>query len=144
MIPEYQQSIEDIYKSASPEQKIQWQAIRLITGEKAAVRQLSWSSLYGGPNPGLTTFIANRLFFALQIDFGAQQVSHVSNGLIYFADATNNWNFFAQNSSTVFNTATGQANYTANYMSLKNLIFWRYFVGAHYSWVNFIGYVIVY
>lgn len=144
MIPEQHQSIEEVLKNASPEQKIQWQAIRLITGEKAAVRQLSWSTLYGGSDPGLTVFIANRLFFALQIDFGCSQPVDVNRAQVFFYNNANALSFSLQNNAMVYNPTTLQHNYLVQNVSIKNLIFWRYQNTLNYPYVNFIGYVIVY
>lgn len=143
MIPNIHQSIEEIIKSAPPQQKILWQQIRLLTGENAAIRQLS----YIGPTlADFTSYSANKLFLAIELDFSSSVASNPSAaaGLVAIYDQTNTISGYFANNAPYWDATAAAPRYMPNNISLKNYLFSRILFAAPYNTLKFIGYKIAF
>jgi len=142
MIPNIAQSIDDIIKNATPTEKILWQQIRLLTGENASIRQFYFSG-YLAAATDLTTYAANKLFLALEINCGFTGNPVPGNYFAAFFDAANNVNLSFENSSLMWNATTAAFNKTGNPLILHNILFSRVNVG-NYLCIKMIGFKITY
>lgn len=138
MIPNIHQSIDEIILSSSPEQKILWQQVRLLTGENAAVRQL----YYCGPLIGseFATYDANKLYLAYQIE--ASRITllwSVAIAAMQFFDENNVSRYMEINNSTLWNSTTAAPNNVSNSAIHRNIYFGRIDL-YQYTHIKFIGY----
>jgi len=142
MIPNIAQSIDDIIKSATPEQKVLWQSVRQITGENAAIQQF----LFFGPFAGteFLTYSPNRLWLALEMTVSNQITTANSNpGKV---DLYNELNILAttlNNNSIIYDSVAALPKYYMNCVNEKNIYFSR-IVGTTMSLMKFIGFKIIY
>lgn len=138
MIPNIHQSIDEIIKVSSPEQKILWQHVRLLTGENAAVRQL----FYYGPLAGseFATYDANKLYLACVL--GASRLAltwATAIAALQIFDENNIARFMLSNNSSLWNSTTAAPNNVANSIEANNIYFGRLDVFV-YTHIRFIGY----
>lgn len=125
MIPNIAQSIDDIIKGATPEQKILWQHVRLLTGENASIRQLFYHGSTAGAGAEFITYSANKLYLctkfiatgsaAVGLNLFSAQIHNEANTIIY-----------ALNNSIPYWDATAAAvRYANNSFEYKNFVFSR-------------------
>ena len=140
MIPEYQQSIEDVLKAASPEQLILWQQLRLITGQNAAIRQL----YYQGPIAGseFLTYLNTKLYVCLKL-FSTYDVFYTGGGNITLYDQSNAANCKITNQAPFWNITAATTGAAFNAIDIKDFYFSR-ITNSLYSHMIFIGYRIIY
>jgi len=141
MIPNFAQSVEEIIRCSTPEQKILWQNARLIAGEQAAVRQLYYCGATA--NADLNTYVAGKFFVCYSLIFshsGGNLASVTGMKTIIF-DHLNAQCLQAISAVPVWNTTTAAHNYTNPSTELKNFIFGRFEVGD-FNFCRFIGYKI--
>lgn len=143
MIPNIHQSIDEIIRAASPVEKLMWQQIRLLTGERAAIRQLHYCGTITGSE--FVTHSPNKLYLGLEVDFGPDATPRAAAPLIAFYNEANA--IFKQdaNNSTYWDTTAAAMKYVPNSFSLNNVLFWRVTTTAnYYNFIAFKGYRINY
>lgn len=143
MLPDIHQSIEEILKAASPEQLILWSQSRLLCGENAAIRPISYTgNLTGSEFTGAG--VPRRLYIGYLIE-----LSYTSSGGATDAPTTivtPTGNFILRNQSATYNSGTAQYFYAYNSISVKNYLFTQLVevFGGIITKLNFIGYRITY
>lgn len=136
------QSISEILETSSPEQKIVWEQIMLLTGENCAVRKLSYTGALAGSE--FATYQNTKLYLAYNIEVSGIGTLLINAAICYFANELNAWFFGAQNNAVIYNTTAAAITYFPNNVSIKNLYFSRMFFAAGYTYLNFQGYRIIY
>jgi len=137
MIPNIHQSINEIIESASPEQRVLWQQIRLMTGEQSAVRQYSYQGLIAGSE--LIVYSANKIYLALEL-CASSTVGFGSIGSLLLSGAGDANMFYLRNNNSVWNTTAAGIQVIPNDIVAKNLWFNRIKTATNYEYVKFIGY----
>jgi len=140
MIPNIAQSIDDIIKNATPEQKVLWQAIRQITGENAAIQQLNYIGTIAGSE--FLTYSANKLYLSLELKFGSGAISAGAAGVQLY-NPVNIVSFICGDNSIAWNATGAVMNYISNIIEVKNIIFSR-LVAGNYIYMSFTGFKIIY
>ena len=133
------QSIEQIVKNSSAEQKIVWNEIFLRFGERCAVLPLSYIGI--GTSAPYVMWRPRQIYFAYKWEQSVNSVS-ASQITITLYDENNNTIYTASNSSAYWNTTTAAVNFNPNVILLENLWFGRLAQSANYH--RFIGYKIVF
>lgn len=138
MIPNTHQSIDEIIRAASPAEKVLWQQVLLICGERAAVRQLYYCGAIVGSE--FLTYSANKLYLCLNVEYSYSVGTSVANGgLITYYDELNAIEFYGHKNNPIWDaTAAGQKHTSINFET-HNIYFGR--IGASiFSHIKFIGY----
>lgn len=133
----FHQSVEDIIKSANPEQKIIWNSLFLQFGENISISQLAISGTFVASE--ISVYNARKLYFAYQLDLGAATGPLAFPGYISFFDQNNTLKFVSGDNSIVWNSTSAAVNYFYNVHSLKNIWFGR-IVNTSIAQFNFIGF----
>lgn len=142
MIPNVHQSIDEIIKSSSAEEKIIWQQLRLLTGENAAIRQYYFCGVITGHE--ILTYDINRLWFAHSICLSTyQQVLSPTAYNSEFYDQTNNICFYFKNVAAMWDSTAAEEQRLGNNGVIKNIYFSRIAL-TNYTYFKFIGYRIAY
>jgi len=128
MIPNIAQSIDEIIKGATPEQKIIWQQVRLITGENASIRQLYFNGPFAGTE--FLTYSANRLFLALEMELIGGIINALTLPQLTIFDAGNNAVYTLSNGAPYWDATAATVKYIGNNYIGKNLLFSRFTAGV--------------
>jgi len=140
MIPNIAQSINDIIKGATPEQKVLWQHARMITGENAAIQQLFYCGTLAASE--FLTYSANKLYLAIELEFNSGALSANSNTVSQY-NAANVIQMITSN-NCVFWETTGMTNrFYYNPIELKNQLFSR-LTHTNTTYIKFNGFKIIY
>jgi hypothetical protein len=132
------QSIEDIIKSATPEQRILWQQVLLIAGEQAPVRQLFYQGAAAGSE--FLTYSPNKLYLALDLS-GNLIAAQASFGSFLVHDETNTGVMYYGSIYPVWNT-TGAAVWSASTSQENRNFYFSRLIVTGYTFIKFIGYKI--
>lgn len=141
MIPEYHQNIEDIIRSATAEQRILWQQIRLICGENAAVRQIHFNGASGGTE--FATYTTGKLYYALKISFHGSGSPLANPGYIVRYNENNAITDYMQQNIMGWDVTAAAFRYIACSFTLENIYFSRLLLST-YSSICFSGFKITY
>lgn len=142
MIPNIQQSVEELLKVASPATKIMWQQIRLLTGEIGAVQQLFYQGVMVGSQFG--TYAAGTLYVALDLLVSCSSTPwSAANKTVTFYDENNALNTIFKNCGVIWDATAAAAATGANDYQIYNIYFSR-ITGVSYNYIRFIGFKIVY
>lgn len=143
MIPNIYQSIEDVIKNAGSEEKIIWQQIRLITGEKAAIRQLA----YVGPIAGseFITAIANKMYLAYRLNFASSTSTALAQqGSLGIINAAGTQVMFCSMNFPVWDVTAAAMKYVTRPQDFQNIYFNNVTNYANYTHMQFTGYRIIF
>lgn len=134
----FHQSVEEILKTASSEQKIVWNDIFLRFGENISISQLR----HVGAIAPFATYNARILFFPYYmqlVHFTNSTV--VSGGLVRFYNENNTIFYYGQRNIPVWNSTAAALGYVPIDFEVKNLYFSRIDdVAVRYSHINFVGF----
>lgn len=135
----------EIYKSATPEQKIIWNNLFFKFGDNLSIIQFNYTGSH--QLSPFWTFLARQYWYALQLSFGATVGAAVTTagGVTQFNDENNTPLFYADFSIPSFNTSSASQNYSNVFWTIKNIHFancWQ--PSVRHPWVNFIGYRLTY
>lgn len=136
-IPNIYQSVDEIIKNSSAEQRVIWQQIRLITGENASVQQF----YYCGPIAGteFLTYSVNKLYFAFNCKFGYSSVNlGASGGNINIFNEANVASMYLQNTFAIWNATGAAPNFGYNLIDVNNIYFSR-ILQSQYTYMSFTG-----
>lgn len=137
----FHQSVEEILKAATPEQRLLWNDIFLKFGERCAISQYVFTGLLGGSR--FASYTARRIFVSyecvLTTNFPLTATS--SNLAIY--DENNAAIYSAGNLIPVWDVTAAAMRYIQNPVDLNNIYFSRIVQGS-YLWIKFIGYMVNY
>lgn len=138
----FHQSTEEIIKNATAEQRIIWNQLFLMCGDRMSIAQLSYQGASAGSE--FVTYRARRLFFALQVSFGhTNGAGQTNQPVITLHNAADAAFFYLPLSTGFWNGTTAALNYLPTYFESHNLWFSRLVLSV-YGAMSFIGYRIVY
>jgi len=137
MIPNIVQSIEDIIKNSTPEEKILWQQVRLILGENCSVRQINYQGPINGTD--FITYSATKLFLATRVNFSYSSGTGPAFPQIAFYDQLNALSGAYSYTTTYWDATAAAARYTPSAQDLKNIWFSR-IASTVYDYMMFTGY----
>lgn len=135
----YHQSVEEILKAATPEQKILWNFIFLRFGERIAISQLHFS---GGVAGEIGIYSANKIYLAYQIAINGQSSVQATGSYLQFYNETNASKFIISNNAGIWDATAAAARYINNSIGYNNIWFSRVAIGG-ISTIEFIGYRIM-
>lgn len=139
MIPNIHQSINEIIESASPEQRVLWQQIRLLVGQNSAVRQLFFQGAIAGSE--FLTYSSNKLYLALDlhVSYITGHSATVNGGKLDIYNEQNNMFLYESNVIPAWNSTTAAMNYISSPFNVKNIYFSR-INPTQYTHMRFVGY----
>lgn len=134
----FHQSVEDIFKAATPEQKILWNYIFLRWGERIAISQVYFTGVFAGTE--FSVYAANKLYVALQMEvtYGSVNGTPAGTGINVYNEANALFYNVFNNSSYWDVTAAAQRN-SALTVYNKNIYFSRLSLSSG-TYLKFIGY----
>lgn len=139
----FQQTKEEIIRSAPPATRVLWNQLYLICGERLSIAGFHYQGAPGANELGI--YRAGRIYLALNIVFGSINASNnIAQGSVTFYDEGNNANFNIANHATYYDTVGAAAYYMFNGVELSNIYFSRVVCGARVTWIKFTGYRIIY
>lgn len=138
----FHQSIEDIIKTASPEQKILWNYIFLRFGERLSVSQFVYEGLAAGNE--CLTYTAGKLYFAYQLTLAPLTAGINLIPAAHLLYDENNVLKFSLNSNTaMYDTTAAAVRYNLMARQFVNLVFSRIDVNGAGRF-SVVGYRIMY
>ncbi len=137
------QTPEEIIKAANPEQRILWNYLLLLCGERLSISQLYYQGAIAGSE--FVTFRARRLYFAYNFEAGRDSPYADSNGaMVSFYDQNNALSFNIMGAYPSWNAALALMWYSTYNTANKNLYFSRILNNGVFLYMKFNGYRIVY
>lgn len=139
MIPNIHQSIDEIIKDSSAQEKILWQQVRLLAGENAFIRQL----YYCGNIAGSDFLIADphAWFLGLSVQFSTLLPNSANFGFVRYHDQPGNVIFVGIKNLTYFDPVAAIENYSVITVYDNNILF-NHITNQGYDLIKFIGYKI--
>lgn len=137
----FHQSVEDILRAATPEQRIVWNYIYLRYGERCAVSQLQFSGNLIGSE--LATYAAGKMYFALQLSYSGTPAAAVAPEYLRLYDESNNIKFVISNVLPVWDATAAAMRYLNNMAYINNMLFSRLVMNTNDD-ISFIGYRLIY
>lgn len=137
----FHQSVEDILRAATPEQRILWNYIFLRFGERISISQYCFSGTIAGE---LTVYTARKIYLAyeMQYSYNGSSVT-TSSGRVMAYDELNAFNFSLDNSYPAWDATAAAMRYLPQTGVIKNIWFSRIVAGL-YNTIHFKGYRIIY
>lgn len=136
----FHQSVEDILKTATPEQRLMWNNIFLRYGERASLSQYVYTGLITGSELG--TYVARKMYFAYSLLMSYQSANAAQQFLRLYSES-NAEMINLSSSVPVWDVTAAAIKYQSPSYKYDNLLFSRIFAqGADYC--IFIGYRITY
>jgi hypothetical protein len=138
----FHQTIEDILRAATPQQRILWNYIFLRFNERAAVSQFVYEGVPAGSE--LNVFTARKLYFAYQIMWSQNGggISAISPAMLFYNE-NNAQNFILMNNAPAWDATAAAMRYVLNPGSFENIVFSRLDPNG-INYVKFYGYRINY
>lgn len=138
----FHQSVEDILKAATPEQKIIWNDIFLRYGERISVSQLYIKGNLGE----LNQYVARRMYLAYQLTMTDRVTGGFSASFarVEFYDEDNVMQNMAANLTMYWDATAAAVRVASNILTIQNALFSRIVGGTGYTGCYFIGYRIIY
>jgi hypothetical protein len=133
----FHQSVEDILKAATPEQKLMWNEIFLRFGERVAISQFSYVGSVAGSE--MTVYAANKYYIAYQLGFSCSAVQQVVAGNTLLYDAANAIHYYLRENTQYWDATAAAARFMMNEQKINNVHFSR-FSNTYYNFVLFHGY----
>lgn len=135
------QTPEDIIKAATPEQRILWNQIYLMFGEKIGISQFEFTGQIAGNE--LSIFAAGRYYLALEMSMHSTAAHSATPGLVILHNRLNAGISSLAKNVIAYNTATNTMNYYSQDIIVKNMHFSRLALTI-YTYISFKGYRITY
>lgn len=137
----FHQSVEDILKAATPEQKILWNHVFLRFGERVSVSQYYYSGMLTGSE--LATYVARKMYLGCQVMFSSNSTAGTGFQLFDENNVANNWILVG---GYAYWDATAAALRTLNGSKTEhNLLFSRAtIISGLAQHIQFIGYRLIY
>lgn len=135
----FHQTVEDILRAATPEQRILWNHVFLRFGERCAISQF----VYTGNAGEIQTYVARKLYLGYEIQVGTNAFpSGVTAVGAVFYDENNVACFGCGIASPAWDATAASMRYSNQLGIVNNLIFSR--VMGTGVFINFKGYRIIY
>lgn len=134
----FHQSVEDILKAATPEQRLMWNYIFLRWGERIPISQL----FYVGSSAGteFLTYSASKLYVCYSLRFAGSNVAQSSVQNIGFYNELNALHFVNANNYAFWDATAANFVMGKNESESTNLYFSRIVINSVASQIRFIGY----
>lgn len=133
----FHQSVEDILKSATPEQRLQWNYIFLRFGERISISQLVTYGAFTGTE--LLTYSANKIYLAYDLYVeGISNSALIAQNITLYDETNAIWTVINQN-RIIWDTTAAAIRYIVPSYNLTNILFSRLVVPGG-SRGRFIGY----
>lgn len=136
----FHQSVEDILRAATPEQKILWNYLFLRFGERIAISQFCFTGQFAGTE--IATYTARKLYVAYQLTL-AYYLSSANLPVAFLYDETNSSHLELSGNIAYWDATAGAVRYTSQSNQFNNLWFSR-INSAQYQRIHFVGYRITY
>jgi len=135
----FHQTIEDILKTATPEQKIVWNELFLFFGENISIRQVDYTGGLIGSE--FNTYNANKYYFAYQLTLIPSNAG-ISNAAYALATlyAWNNASMLTIGVNNIAWNATAAAMYYSQQPAVLANVGFSRIANATYDTIRFIGY----
>jgi hypothetical protein len=140
-IKNFHQTPEEIIKSATPEQRILWNYVGLLCGERFTLSQVFYQGAIGGSE--FNTYRARRLYLALSVNFDPIGNPQVNPNFIEFHGVGDAIEMYPSFDTVVWNATTAAVNFKCCELYLSNYLFSRVVIQGYTS-MRFIGYRITY
>lgn len=135
----FHQSVEDILRAATPEQRLLWNYVFLRWGERVPIAQL----FYEGASPGseFLTYNANKLYLAYSLELGRNVAPNVGASLAYceLYNESNAMFHCLMKSVGYWDATAAAARFSPITISSNNFYFSRLVLNGYAS-IKFIGY----
>lgn len=140
----FHQSVEDILKAATPEQKILWNYVFLQFGERIAVSQYFFTGNVVGAE--LSTYVARKIYLCYQLDWTVASTAAIAIPQILTFYDENNILFDLMRVGLPYWDATAAAlRFTYDHSITKSSFYFSRLAGtAPSERIKFIGYRITY
>lgn len=138
----FHQSVEDILRAATPEQKIVWNDIFLRFGERCAISQLSICGAIAGLEIG--TYVARKIYLPYNLTLFGTSAAGVATPFTTLYDESNAVKYVANNNLPAWDVTAAAMRYVSNTINVPLIYFSRITFGGGSTYVNFIGYRIIY
>lgn len=139
----YHQSIDEILKTATPEQKIIWEYIFNRYGEKCSIQRFFIRGNIAN-NLEITTYALGKMFFIYKGAFtGASAVPAAIAGYALIYDEGNNLQYMVSNNSFYWDATAAAYRAANNYVEYTNMLFSRYNYSV-YEYGYMIGYKLIF
>lgn len=136
----YHQSVEEILRAATPEQKIMWNYLFLRFGERCAISQYYYAGAIAGHE--MLTFTARKLFVCYQLSTEGGNGS-VNGPVIQTYDENNAASMQIAGSNPYWDATAAAVRYNTATSTLNNIYFSR-IVNIGFNRILFIGYRLIY
>jgi len=136
----FHQSVEDVLKTASPEQRLMWNFLFLRFGERIAISQFVFSGVVVGSE--LQTYVARKLYFAYQIRIGGYGASAAACNVSLY-DELNVLKDIIITANYYWDATAAAMRQGQTSAQFNNLWFSRTAVAGS-GYLDFIGYRIIY
>lgn len=133
----YHQSVEDILKAATPEQRLLWNYVFLRWGERIAISQFHYYGAPGGVE--LATYSANKIYFAYQINISAYSTLGANAPQLILYNEANAAKFYLEKNVVMWDATAAAARFTAQSNTINNILFSRW-AAITMPFAEFIGY----
>lgn len=134
----FHQSVEDILKAATPEQRILWNDVFLRFGERIAISQLRYTGIYTGSRIGI--YSADAMYVAYQLEVSAQYDGSAFSHYLTTYSPTNVIESIFMYSNPFWDATAAAVKFNSGFISLRNLLFSRISSSNGNTYINFIGY----
>ncbi len=138
----FHQSPEEIIKNATAEQRVIWNALFLLCGDKMSIAQLYFCGLSAGTE--FLTYRARRIYFALELEYGRDNNASTLGDRIELYNENNVLNMAVYPCSVYWNTVATAAVTYGTHAKLQNIYFSRTVPASNYDYLKFLGFRIIY
>ena len=133
----FHQTPEQIVKAATADQRLLWNYIFLLAGDKIGVSQFYYHGLIAGSE--FLNYSANKLYISYSFSFGNTGGSNANSPFVQFFDRLNISIGHLGNGSMSWDTTAAAFRYAAYYFDANCCLFSRIVV-SNYNSLKFIGY----
>lgn len=137
----FHQSVEDILRAATPEQKIVWNDLFLRYGQNASISQYYFRGAAAGTE--LATYVARKMYFGISLTADYTNGIWGAPAVLQLYNEANANIFNAVSNVPVYDVTAAVMRWYGNTVLIKNVVFSRLAL-VSYTNVIFIGYRIIY
>lgn len=134
----YHQSVEEILKAATPEQRLLWNYVFLRWGERVAISQFYYCGSFAASGE-LLVYSANRMYVGYFLNTSNEITGAAVGARVMFYNEANVLYFTSGNNSSYWDATAAAARFVGNSYSIKNMLFSR-LDRQTTAYLEFIGY----
>lgn len=133
----FHQSIEDILKAATPQQRLLWNHIFLRFGDRVAISQFTFIGAVAGTE--ILAYVARKLYLAYDVVHSSASVTAGATDLVIYYDENNAASSYYSNNRVIWDATAAAPSYIKGNIIVNNTYFSR-IVANNYAFIKFIGY----